>query len=105
MKKFSYAVILQSQLGPRAGELVLQEESGVVSGYFNLVGHRSGFSGSMVGDGKYFITGTLRAAAGKEPYDGLLTVHSGRLTGGIITDCGWWDLSGVPTGAPAEPEK
>ena len=104
MKKFSYAVILQSQLGPRAGDLVLQVESDGVSGYFNLVGHRSGFSGSVLEAGKYLISGTLRTAAGTEPFDALFTIRDGRLAGGIITACGCWDLSGVPTGAAPEPE-
>lgn len=97
MKKISYKVILQSQLGPRAGELVLQEESGVVSGYFNLVGHRSGFSGNVLAPGKYLLNGTLRASTGVVPYDALLTVRGERLSGGIIASCGCWDLSGVQT--------
>ena len=29
MKKVFYTVVLQSQLGPRAGELLLQEDGGV----------------------------------------------------------------------------
>ena len=102
MKKVSYKVILQSQMGPRTGELVLQEESGVVSGYFNLVGHRSGFSGSVLAQDKYLLTGTLRASAGVVPYDALLTVRDGRLTGGIISICGCWDLSGVQADIPEE---
>ena len=38
VKKVHYAVILQSQLGPRSGEISLQEDRGVVSGYFALLG-------------------------------------------------------------------
>ena len=43
MKKVHYAVILQSQLGPRSGEIFLQEDRGVVSGHFALLGVRNGF--------------------------------------------------------------
>ena len=31
----------------------------------------------------------------KEPYDAILTVRDGRLTGGLITRHGCWDLTGV----------
>ena len=57
MKKVHYAVILQSQLGPRSGEISLQEDRGVVSGYFALLGIRNGFSGSVLEEGKYLISG------------------------------------------------
>ena len=103
LEKLRYVVMLQSQLGPRAGELVLQEESGVVSGYFNLAGHRNGFSGSVVEAGKYLITGALGLAADSEPYDALFTVRSGRLSGGVITSRGCWDLSGVSMRGSPEP--
>ena len=105
MKRMSYKVILQSQLGPRTGELVMQEESGVVSGYFHLVGHRSGFTGSVLAPGKYLISGALRTPAGTEPYDALFTVQNGRLAGGVVAGCGCWDLSGVRTGAFTEQEQ
>ena len=48
MKKVCYAVMLQSQLGPRAGELMLQENARVVSGYLQLLGHQNRFSGSVL---------------------------------------------------------
>lgn len=48
MKQVCYAVMLQSQLGPRAGELMLQEDTQVVSGYLSLLGRRSRFSGSVL---------------------------------------------------------
>ena len=85
MKKVHYAVILQSQLGPRSGEIFLQEERGVVSGHFALLGVRNGFSGSVLETGKYLISGSLRTRAIQEPYDAILTVEEGRLYGGLIT--------------------
>ena len=95
MKKICYAVMLQSQLGPRMGELVLQEERTVVTGYLNLLGYRTRFSGSVLQNGKYLISGDLRSSAGKEAYDALFTVTEGRLNGGLITRHGCWDLTGV----------
>ena len=53
MKKVCYAVMLQSQLGPRTGELMLQEDAQVVSGYLSLLGHQNRFSGSVLQEGKY----------------------------------------------------
>lgn len=51
MKKVHYAVILQSQLGPRSGEIFLQEDRGVVSGHFALLGVRRVFR-QCAGTGK-----------------------------------------------------
>ena len=97
MKQVCYAVILQSQLGPRTGELTLQEDAKVVSGYLSLLGYRNGFSGSVLEEGKYLISGALRSPVDKEPYDALFTVRDGRLSGGLITRHGCWDLTGVRT--------
>ncbi len=95
MKKVRYAVILQSQLGPRTGELVLQEEAPVVSGYLSLLGYRNGFSGNVLESGKYLISGALRSSVDKEPYDAIFTVENGHLAGGLITRHGCWDLTGI----------
>jgi len=97
VKKAYYTVVLQSQLGPRAGELLLQENAQVVSGSFSLLGHCSRFSGSVLKSGKYLISGTLRSPVDQEPYDAIFTVENGRLTGGLITRHGCWDLTGVQT--------
>lgn len=95
MKKVCYAVMLQSQLGPRSGELMLQEDAQVVSGYLSLLGYRNRFSGSVLQSGKYLISGALRSPVDQESYDAILTVRNGRLTGGLITRHGCWDLTGV----------
>lgn len=95
MKKVCYAVMLQSQLGPRSGELILQEDTQAVSGYLSLLGHRNRFSGSVLQSGKYLISGALRSSVDKEPYDAIFTVEDGRLSGGLITRHGCWDLTGV----------
>lgn len=100
MEKLLFMVVLQSQLGPRAGELVLQEdEGGAVTGSFSLLGHRNRFSGSVLQSGKYFISGTLRSPVDLEPYDAIFTVREGRLSGGLITPHGCWDLTGVRAAA------
>lgn len=95
MKKLLYMVILQSQLGPRAGELLLQEDAQSVSGSLSLLGHRNRFSGSLLEEGKYLISGTLRSPVDREPYDAIFTIRDGRLSGGLITPHGCWDLTGV----------
>lgn len=106
MKKVHYAVILQSQLGPRSGEIFLQES---VEWYlsFCTAGVRNGFSGSVLETGKYLISGSLRTRAIQEPYDAILTVEEGRLYGGLITRHGCWEVTGVlsgESGHPAESE-
>ena len=75
MKKVCYSVVLQSQLGPRAGELVLLEDDCVVSGELFLLGRRSRFSGNVLQSGKYLISGALRPR--------------------LVTRHGCWDLTGV----------
>lgn len=95
MKKVCYTVVLQSQLGPRAGELVLQEEAGTVYGELCILSRRNRFSGSVLQNGKYLISGALRSRVDKEPYDAIFTVCQGRLTGGLVTAHGCWDLTGV----------
>ncbi len=94
MKKVCYTVILQSQLGPRAGELLLLEEAGTVSGELRLLSRRNRFSGSVLQSGKYLISGALRCQVDKEPYDAIFTVRQGRLSGGLVTRHGCWDLTG-----------
>lgn len=106
MKKVCYSVVLQSQLGPRAGELRLQEEAGTVSGELCLLSRRNHFSGSVLPSGKYLISGALRSRVDKEPYDAIFSVRQGRLTGGLVTSYGCWDLTGVEVaGAPQEAER
>lgn len=106
MKKICYNVVLQSQLGPRNGELRLQEEAGVVSGELCLLSRRNQFSGSVLPNGKYLISGVLRSPVDQEPYDAIFSVRQGRLTGGLVTNHGCWDLTGVEmTGAPQETEQ
>ena len=51
LKKVCYTVILQSQLGPRGGELLLQADSQTVSGELCLLGRRNRFSGSVLQSG------------------------------------------------------
>lgn len=67
MKRVCYAVMLQSQLGPRAGELMLQEDTQAVSGYLSLLGHRTRFSGSVLQSGKYLISGDIRSPVDQTP--------------------------------------
>ena len=106
MKKVCYTVILQSQLGPRAGELRLQEDAGAVSGELCLLSWRNRFSGSVLQKGKYLISGTLRSRVEKMAYDAIFTVDQGRLTGGLVTRHGCWDLTGVEvTGATRGAER
>ena len=105
MKKVCYTVLLQSQLGPRAGELLLQEDAGNVSGELRLLSRRNRFSGSVLQSGKYLISGALRSRMDQEPYDAIFTVRQGRLTGGLVTPYGCWDLTGVEvTGVSREAE-
>ena len=95
MKKICYAIMLQSQLGPRAGELMLQEAPPVVSGYLGLLGHRNRFSGRVLAAGKYLISGEIRSTVDAEPYDAIFTIQDGHLSGGVVTRRGCWDLIGV----------
>lgn len=95
MEQVCYAVMLQSQLGPRAGELMLREDTQAVSGYLSLLGRRNRFSGSVLQRGKYLISGDLRSPVDREPYDAIFTIRDGRLSGGLITRHGCWDLTGV----------
>lgn len=105
MKKVCYTVVLQSQLGPRAGELLLQEDSGTVSGELCLLSRRNRFSGSVLQSGKYLISGALRSRVDKEPYDAIFTVRQGRLFGGLVTSRGCWHLTGIEArGLSQEPE-
>jgi len=104
VKKVCYAVMLQSQLGPRAGELMLQEDTRVVSGYLSLLGHRNRFSGSVLQSGKYLISGALRSPVDQESYDAIFTVRDDHLTGGLITRHGCWDLTGIRTIGGEQPE-
>ncbi|MCI9330743.1 MAG: hypothetical protein HFG05_01030 [Oscillibacter sp.] len=99
MKKVCYTVVLQSQLGPRPGELWLQEDAGTVSGELRLLSRRNHFSGSVLQNGKYLISGALRSQVDKLPYDAIFTVHQGRLSGGLVTRHGCWDLTGIETAA------
>lgn len=96
MKKVCYNVVLQSQLGPRSGELLLQEsEAGTVSGELCLLNCRNHFSGVVLQSGKYLISGALRSRVGKEPYDAIFTIRQGCLCGGLVTSHGCWDLKGA----------
>ena len=103
MKTVCYTVVLQSQLGPRAGELLLQEDTTAVSGELRLLGRRNRFSGSVLQSGKYLISGALRSRVDKEPYDAIFTVQQGRLAGGLVTRHGCWDLTGEE--APEPPRR
>lgn len=105
MKKVCYTVILQSQLGPRAGELRLQEEAGTVSGELCLLSRRNRFSGNVLQNGRYLISGTLRSQVDKVAYDAIFTIDQGRLTGGLVTRYGCWDITGVEVTGNARGEE
>ena len=102
MKRVCYAVMLQSQLGPRAGELMLQEDTQAVSGHLSLLGHRTRFSGSVLQSGKYLISGDIRSPVDQTPYDAIFTIQDGQLFGGLITSHGCWDLTGIRTPSRAK---
>ena len=55
----------------------------------------------MLQNGKYLISGALRSRVDKEPYDAIFTVRQGRLSGGLVTRHGCWDLTGVELAAAA----
>lgn len=95
MERTCYDVTLQSPLGPRFGELVLQEDGQVVSGHLTLLGRRSHFTGTILKNGRYLISGELRTPMGQEFYDAIFSIHSGRLNGGLISRYGCWDLTGT----------
>jgi len=106
VKQVCYTVVLQSQLGPRSGELRFREEDGTVSGELCLLSRRNRFSGSVLQSGKYLISGALRSLVDKESYDAIFTIHQGRLTGGLVTRHGCWDLTGVEvTNGPRKMEQ
>lgn len=105
VKEISYAVILQSQLGPRNGELTLRESTEAVSGYLSMVGCRNGFSGTVLDEGKYMISGNLLSGEDREPYDAIFRIERGHLAGGLITRHGCWDLTGIRLKRPSRLKK
>jgi len=73
---------------------------------FPSLSRRNRFSGSVLQSGKYLISGALRSLVDKESYDAIFTIQQGRLTGGLVTRHGCWDLTGVEvTGAPRQMEQ
>lgn len=95
MKTMKYTVIVQSGIGPRAGELKLNIYEKRVSGSFSLLGAQNSLSGQELQQGKYLISGTLIAGVEKEPYDGIVTLKDGKLHGGLFTPHGCWDMTGI----------
>ncbi|MBQ7778175.1 MAG: hypothetical protein IJ396_04650 [Oscillibacter sp.] len=98
MKTMKYTVIVQSALGPRAGELKLTVYEKRVSGNFSLLGAQNALTGQELQPDKYLISGMLTAGVGKEPYDGIVTLKGGKLLGGLFTPHGCWDMTGVQIG-------
>lgn len=107
MKKVHYAVILQSQLGPRSGEIFLQEDlrSGVRP--FCAAGRAQWVFRQCAGTGEISHIGISAYPGDSGAYDAILTAEEGRLYGGLITRHGCWEVTGVlsgESGHPAETE-
>lgn len=97
MQKSEFDIILKSQLGPRSGKLLLQEEERGVYGALTLLGFKNFFSDGSADGSRYVFSGTMRTTGGDLEYDALLHIDGGLLYGGIITRKGCWELSGTPT--------
>ena len=94
MEDYQYTIVLQSMMGPRAGELRLRIRGKAVSGTFGLLGHENSVSGLVLGPEKLLLSGSLHTNVGDEGYGGIVAMENGRLTGGLVTRHGCWEITG-----------
>lgn len=97
MEKVQYTIVLKSMLGPRAGSLQLQIHETTVTGILEILGHRNRFSGTVLQPEKYLISGSLSTSVEKMEYDAVLLRKDERISGGIMTEAGCWELEGFLT--------
>ena len=97
MEKVQYTIVLKSMIGPRSGSLLLQIHGNTVTGTLELLGHRNRFSGAVLQPGKYLISGSLSTSVEKMEYDAVLLRKGERISGGVMTEAGCWELEGFLT--------
>ena len=76
-----YQVIIQSQLGPRKGTLMLCYHGSQVWGTLDLVGVLDPVQGTRAGDGTVRLTHAIRTAVSTLSCETVLKLEKGRLSG------------------------
>ena len=83
-----YQVTLQSQMGPREGQLTLQYKGSFVTGTLKLVGYVNAVRGLRSEDGTLHLFHSIQTAVSTFPCESVLQLQEGRLTGATIAkDC------------------
>ena len=97
IEKIQYTIVLKSMLSPRAGSLQLQIHEITVTGILEILGHRNRFSGMVLRPDKYLISGSMSTSVEKMEYDAVLLRKGERISGGVVTEVGCWELEGFLT--------
>ena len=83
-----YQVTLQSQMGPREGQLTLQYKGSFVTGTLKLVGYVNAVRGLRSEDGTLHLFHSIQTAVSTFPCESILQMQEGHLTGAtIVKDC------------------
>ena len=68
-----------------------------MTGILEILGHRNRFSGTVLQPEKYLISGSLSTSVEKMEYDAVLLRKGERISGGVVTEVGCWELEGFLT--------
>lgn len=89
-----FKVCMQVPLGEREGWLRIQERSGVLSGYLDLLGHSEPLSGEIEPDGQCTISGRIRSLVRAMDYTATGTIWEGRVLLNVRTQRAAFQMTG-----------
>lgn len=76
-----YRLVLESQLGPREGDLRLEEENGMVRGTLILLGFENAVCGQRVGESRLRLTHHLHTQVSDLECVSVFELENGKLSG------------------------
>lgn len=90
----TYQVMLKTPMGVKKGELTLQDENGILTGFMTVMGKENPITPGTTDGIAFHFTGEMKTAVGKLAYDCSGSVNGEELTGTVKTKKGNLALSG-----------
>lgn len=100
MSEIKYRICLTVPLGRRNGTMLLNQSNETFTGWLDVLGRKTAFSGTLLGNGQITLSGVLQTLVSTLPYTATGTVRGRRILLELKTDGG---ASYLLTGEEFEP--
>lgn len=100
MSEIKYRICLTVPLGRRNGIMLLKQSNGQFTGWLDVLGQKTAFSGTLSGNGQLTLSGVLQTLVSTLPYTATGTVRGRQILLKLKTTAG---ASYLLTGEELEP--